>query len=51
MPAKKSPLTDRDNDPVFTEVAPDQPEGMSVEDAYRHLAGLPPKPVEVEDES
>lgn len=45
---KKSPLTDPDNDPVFEEVPQDQPQGMSVEDAYRHLAGMAPEPVEVE---
>ena len=40
-----SPLTDPDNDPVFVEVVPEEPEGMSVEDAYRLLAGMPPEPV------
>ncbi len=45
-PKKKlSSLTDPDNDPVFVEVKPEEPEGMSVEDAYRHLAGMPPEPV------
>lgn len=51
---KKSALTDPDNDPVFVEV-PDtdtqETEGMSVEDAYRHLAGMPPEPVDVPEES
>jgi hypothetical protein len=45
---KKSPLTDPDNDPVFEEVPGtdrEEAEGMSVEDAYRHLAGMPPEPV------
>ena len=45
---KKSSLTDPDNDPVFVEVPEtddDKKEGMSVEDAYRHLAGMPPEPV------
>lgn len=50
MPAKqkKSSLTDEANDPVFVEVPdtdPKETEGMSVEDAYRHLAGMPPEPV------
>jgi hypothetical protein len=40
-----SPLTDPDNDPVFVEVKPPEPEGMSVEDAYRLLAEMPPEPV------
>lgn len=42
---KKSPLTDQENDPVFVEVTPPEDEGMSVEDAYRLLAGMPPEPV------
>lgn len=51
MPGKqkqKSALTDTANDPVLVEVPdtdPKQEEGMSVEDAYRHLAGMPPEPV------
>lgn len=49
MAAKnKSALTDPDNDPVFVEVKESEEkskEGMSVEDAYRHLAGMPPEPV------
>ena len=48
MAAKKSSLTDPDNDPVFVEVKEadtESKEGMSVEDAYRHLAGFPPEPV------
>jgi hypothetical protein len=45
----KSSLTDEANDPVFVEVETEE-EGMSVEDAYRHLAGMPPEPViEAED--
>jgi hypothetical protein len=45
---KKSSLTDPDNDPVFVEVPGtdvQETEGMSVEDAYRHLADMPPEPV------
>lgn len=54
MPENKpSPLNDPKNDPVFVEVQdtdPKETEGMSVEDAYRHLAGMPPEPViEAED--
>lgn len=47
QPKKKelSPLTDPDNDPVFVEVTTKEEGGMSVEDAYRHLAGMPPAPV------
>lgn len=45
---QKSALTDSANDPVMVEV-PDtdqkETEGMSVEDAYRFLAGMPPEPV------
>jgi hypothetical protein len=43
----KSSLTDPDNDPVFVEVPntdEDETQGMSVEDAYRHLAGMSPEP-------
>lgn len=42
-----SPLTDPANDPVFVEVKPSpaEEEGMSVEDAYRFLSGMPPEPV------
>lgn len=51
---KLSPLTDPDNDPVFVEVPesdPKETEGMSVEDAYRHLAGMAPEPVEEAEEN
>jgi len=51
---KLSPLTDPDNDPVFVEVPEEDKnatEGMSVEDAYRHLAGMPPEPVIEPEES
>lgn len=52
MANKKSALTDEANDPVFVEVPDTDPatEGMSVEDAYRHLAGMPPEPVEEAEE-
>jgi len=43
-----SSLTDPANDPVFKEVTPTEEQGMSVENAYRHLAGMKPEPVEVE---
>lgn len=42
-PQRKSPLSDPEN--VKLEVVEEPEEGMSVEDAYRHLAGLPPEPV------
>jgi hypothetical protein len=45
MAKELSPLTDPDNDPVFVEVPEKEPEGMSVEDAYRHLADMRPEPV------
>ncbi len=45
MAREMSALTDPDNDPVFVEVTPIEEEGMSPEDAYRHLAGMPPEPV------
>lgn len=48
--AVKTSLNDDDNDPVMVEVTPPEEQGMSVEDAYRHLAGMPPAPVEVEEE-
>lgn len=44
-----TPLTDPDN-VLMVEVTPPEEQGMSVEDAYRHLAGMPPAPVEVEPE-
>ena len=44
-----TPLTDPDN-VLMVEVTPEEEQGMSVEDAYRHLAGMPPAPVEVEEE-
>lgn len=49
-----SPLTDPANDPVLVEVPdtdPKEVEGMSVEDAYRHLASMPPEPVIEAEES
>lgn len=48
MAKQKSALTDTANDPVMVEVPEtDQKttDGMSVEDAYRFLAGFPPEPV------
>ena len=44
-----TPLTDLEN-VLLVEVTPPEEQGMSVEDAYRHLAGMPPAPVEVEAE-
>lgn len=46
----KTSLNDDANQPVMVEVTPTEEQGMSVEDAYRHLAGMPPEPVEVEEE-
>lgn len=46
---EKTPLSDPDN-VMMVEVTPAEEQGMSVEDAYRHLAGMPPAPVEVEEE-
>lgn len=46
---EKTALTDPDN-VQMVEVTPAEEKGMSVEDAYRHLAGMPPAPVEVEPE-
>lgn len=43
--AGKSSLTDPENDPVWEDVTPPEEEGMSVEDAYRLLADMPPEPV------
>jgi hypothetical protein len=43
-----TPLTDPKN--VLMVEVPEEEKGMSVEDAYRHLAGMPPEPVEVEAE-
>lgn len=51
---KQSALHNPDNDPVFVEVEGTdvvEEQGMSVEDAYRHLAGMPPEPVDVPEES
>lgn len=45
----KTALTDDEN-VLMVEVTPEDEKGMSVEDAYRHLAGMPPEPVEVEAE-
>lgn len=39
-----------DENVVMVDVTPPEEQGMSVEDAYRHLAGMPPAPVEVEAE-
>jgi hypothetical protein len=41
------------NDPenvLMVEVTPPEEKGMSPENAYRHLAGLPPEPVDVPEE-
>jgi hypothetical protein len=49
MAKEKTALSDPDN--VFlVEVTPEEDKGMSAEDAYRHLAGMPPEPVDVEEE-
>jgi hypothetical protein len=45
----KTALTDNEN-VLMVEVTPPEEQGMSPEDAYRHLAGMPPAPVEVEAE-
>ncbi len=51
MAAKEqSSLTDPANDPQWVDVTPKTEQGMTVEDAYRHLSGMPPAPVEVEEE-
>lgn len=50
MAKELSALTDPANDPQWVEVTPEEEKGMSVEDAYRHLAGMPPEPVPVEEE-
>ena len=42
-----TPLSDPDN-VLMVEVTEEEPQGMSPEDAYRALAGMPPEPVEVE---
>lgn len=45
-PGELTHVSDPDN--VQLEVVEDDPretQGMSVEDAYRHLAGMPPEPV------
>ncbi len=44
MATEKTSLNDPEN-VLMVEVAPAEEEGLSVEDAYRHLAGLPPEPV------
>lgn len=52
MPNKKeekTALTDPDN-VLMVEVTPEEEKGMSAEDAYRHLVGMPPEPVDVEAE-
>ncbi len=43
-------LTDPDN-VLMVEVAEEEPQGMSVEDAYRLLAGMKPEPVVDAEES
>jgi hypothetical protein len=48
-PSKNPALNDPDN-VLMVEVTPEEEQGMSAEDAYRHLAGMPPAPVEVEEE-
>lgn len=50
MAKEYSALTDPENDPVFVDVTPPIEQGMSVEDAYRHLADMPAEPVEVEEQ-
>jgi hypothetical protein len=45
----KTALTDPES-VLMVEVTPPEEQGMSVEDAYRHLAGMPPAPVDVEEE-
>jgi hypothetical protein len=49
-PVPKTALNDEEN--VMMVVVDPGPEtqGMSVEDAYRHLAGMPPEPVDVPEE-
>jgi hypothetical protein len=49
-PVSKTALNDLDN--VMMVVVNEGPDdkGMSVEDAYRHLAGMPPEPVDVPEE-
>lgn len=51
MPKEKepTPLSDPEN-VLMVDVTPEEERGMSTEDAYRHLAGMPPAPVEVEEE-
>jgi hypothetical protein len=49
MAKELTPLSDPDN-VMMVEVTPEEDKGMSVEDAYRHLAGMPPAPVDVEAE-
>lgn len=44
-----SPLMAEDN-VLMVEVTPAEERGLSAENAYRHLAGLPLEPVEVEEE-
>lgn len=43
----KTALTDEDNVQM---VVVDEERGLSVEDAYRHMAGFPLEPVEVPEE-
>jgi hypothetical protein len=44
-----SPLSDLTN-VQLVDITPIEEQGMSVENAYRHLAGMPPEPVNVEEE-
>lgn len=44
-----SPLMDVDNVQMVEVTAPEE-QGMTPENAYRHLVGLPPEPVEVEEQ-
>jgi hypothetical protein len=50
MAREKTALTDEDN-VLLVDVTPPEEQGMSVEDAYRYLAGMPPAPVDVEEET
>lgn len=43
-------LTDPNNVKMEVVDKGEEEKGMSVEDAYRHLAGIPPEPVDVPEE-
>jgi len=45
MTGRNTPLHDDENVEMVEIPAPSEESGMSVEDAYRHLAGMPPQPV------